>query len=197
MDTANPKVNAYLSRVKSWQAELTALRTIIAEVGPLTEEFKWGHPCYALDGSNICLIHGFKDYCAVLFMKGALLKDPKGILVRQTEHVQSARQIRYTSVAQVTKLKAALKAYVKEAIAVEKAGLTVARIKPEALVQPEEFQCQLSQNLALKQAFEALTPGRQRAYYLYFSSAKQSKTRQQRVIKSIPRILDGKGIDDR
>ena len=197
MDAANPKVDVYLNRAKSWRAELTALRAIITEVKSLTEEFKWGHPCYTLDGSNVCLIHGFKNYCAVLFVKGALLKDPKAILVRQTENVQSARQIRYASVAQVTKLKTTLKAYLKEAVEAEKAGLKVDKIKPEELPQPEEFQSQLSLNPALKKAFEALTPGRQRAYYLHFSGAKQSKTRQERVVRSIPRILDGKGIDDR
>ena len=172
-----------------------ALRTIILETG-LDEDLKWGHPCYALNGTNVVLMHGFKDYCALLFFKGALLKDPKKILVQQTENVQAARQIRFTSVEKIIKMRATLKAYIKEAIEVEKKGLKVVLKKTKEFSMPEEFQSKLNANAALNKAFYALTPGRQRAYLLYFSSAKQTATREARIKKYAPQILKGKGLDD-
>lgn len=191
----NPKVDAFLSRAKTWQEELVKLRNIALECG-LAEELKWGTPCYTLDSRNIVLIHAFKGYCAFLFFKGALLKDPKRILIQQTENVQSARQIRFTSVSEIVKLKAVLKTYIHEAIAVEKAGLKVSFKKTTEFSMPEEFRSKLEGIGSLKKAFTALTPGRQRAYLLYFSSAKQSKTREARIEKCIPQILKGKGLDD-
>lgn len=194
MQKINPKVDDYLAKAKSWQTEFKALRAIILDSG-LTEELKWGQPCYSLQNANIVLIHGFKEYCALLFFKGALLKDPNGILVQQTKNVQAARQIRFTHIREVVEMEPILKAYMQEAIEVEKAGLKVEFNKtPEPI--PEEFQFQLDKAPALKAAFDALTPGRQRAYILYFSAAKQSKTRETRVAKSIPQILDGKGLND-
>ena len=192
---SNPKVDAFLSRAKKWQEELVKLRIIALECG-LTEELKWGTPCYTLDGSNIVLIHAFKEYCAYLFFKGALLKDPKKILIQQTENVQSARQIRFKSVSEIVKLKTSLKAYIQAAIAVEKAGLKVNFKKTTEFSMPEEFRSRLEGIGSLKTAFAALTPGRQRAYLLYFSSAKQSKTREARIEKCIPQILKGKGLND-
>ena len=189
----NPKVDAYLAREKTWREEFTALRAIMRDFD-LSEEFKWGHPCYALDKTNIVLMHGFKEYCALLFFKGALMKDPSGILIQQTENVQAARQIRFTSADEIKRMANMLKSYVQEAIDVEKAGLKV-EFKKEFEI-PEEFQSELDQRPDLKKAFEALTPGRQRAYILHFSGAKQAKTRQARIEKYIPQILDGKGIDD-
>lgn len=189
----NPKVDAYLAREKTWREEFTALRAIMRDFD-LSEEFKWGHPCYALDKTNIVLMHGFKEYCALLFFKGALMKDPSGILIQQTENVQAARQIRFTSADEIKRMANMLKSYVQEAIEVEKAGLKV-EFKKEFEI-PEEFQSELDQRSDLKKAFDALTPGRQRAYILYFSGAKQAKTRQARVEKYIPQILEGKGIDD-
>lgn len=171
------------------------MREIILDTG-LTEELKWGCPCYSYEGSNIVLIHGFKEYCAVLFMKGALLNDPKGILIQQTENVQSARQARFRGVKEITRLKPSLKAYIYEAIEVEKAGLKVKLKKTKEYPIPEEFQKKLTKSAALRKAFEALTPGRQRGYLLYFSAAKQPKTRDSRVEKCIPLILDGKGLED-
>ncbi|MEO8376760.1 MAG: YdeI/OmpD-associated family protein, partial [Candidatus Sumerlaeota bacterium] len=162
----------------------------------LTEELKWGVPCYTLENTNIVLIHAFKDYYAFLFFKGALLKDPKNILIQQTKNVQAARQIRFTSVAEVVKLKSALKAYIQDAIGVEKSGLKVELKKTAEFEMPEEFRMRLDKSPALKKAFGALTPGRQRAYLLHFSSAKQSKTREARVEKCAPQILKGKGLDD-
>jgi uncharacterized protein YdeI (YjbR/CyaY-like superfamily) len=162
----------------------------------LTEELKWGKPCYTIDGGNVLLIHGFKEYCAILFHKGALLKDPKGILVQQTENVQAARQIRFTDVKEIIKLNTVLKSYIRDAIEVEKAGLKVDFKKSTEFVVAEEFQSELDGDSALKAAFEALTPGRQKGYLLYFSGAKQSKTRVARVEKCVPRILDGLGLDD-
>jgi uncharacterized protein YdeI (YjbR/CyaY-like superfamily) len=162
----------------------------------LNEELKWGKPCYTYQNSNIVLIHGFKEYCALLFMKGALLKDAKGILVQQTENVQAARQIRFTSVGEIIELKPILKAYIKEAIEVEKAGLEVDYKKTSEFAVPEEFQNRLDESPALKTAFDALTPGRQRGYILYFSAAKQSKTREARVEKCLQQILNGKGLND-
>ncbi|HVU39123.1 MAG TPA: YdeI family protein [Opitutales bacterium] len=191
----NPKVDAYIGRAKNWVGEFTRLRALILDCG-LTEELKWGHPCYTHDGANVVLMHGFKEYCALLFFKGVLLKDPQGILIRQTEHVQVPRQVRFASVAEMVKLEKTLKAYIREAIAVEKAGLTV-KLKTTADFKiPEEFQARLDRNPALKKAFAALTPGRQRGYLFYFSQAKQSETRAARVEKHTRRILAGKGLDD-
>jgi len=189
----NPKVDAYLERETTWQAEFTALRTIIRDFG-LSEDFKWGHPCYALDKTNIVLMHGFKEYCALLFFKGALMKDPSGILIQQTENVQAARQIRFTSAEEIKRMANSLKSYIQEAIEVEKAGLKV-EFKKEFEI-PAELQGKLDERPDLKKAFEALTPGRQRAYILHVSGAKQAKTREARIEKCIPQILDGKGLDD-
>ena len=191
----NPKVDFYFNKAKRWQEEIKKLRVIVLEC-QLTEELKWGVPCYAFQKSNIVLIHGFKEYCAILFMKGALLKDPNGILVQQTENVQAARQIRFTNVREIVGMKSILKAYIKVAIEVEKAGLDVDYKKTSEFAIPEEFQNRLDESPALKTAFEALTPGRQRGYLLYFSSAKQSKTREERIEKYMQQILDGKGLED-
>ena len=171
------------------------LRRIILDCG-LTEDVKWGQPCYTFQDSNVVLMHGFKEYCALLFFKGALLKDPKGILVQQTKNVQSARQIRFTNVQDVVKLKATLKAYIKEAIEIEEAGLKVSFRKTSEFAMPDEFRIKLDELPSLKKAFNALTPGRQRAYLLYFSSPKQSRTRESRIEKSMPQILNGKGLND-
>ncbi|MBX3208030.1 MAG: YdeI/OmpD-associated family protein [Labilithrix sp.] len=191
----NPKVDAFLKQQGNWRAELTQLREILLGTG-LTEELKWGHPCYALDGKNVVLIHGFKEYCAILFHKGALLEDAKGVLIQQTRNVQSARQIRFTSVQEVNKLKSTVKAYVREAIAIEHAGLKVQFKKTEDFERPEELESKLAANAKLRAAFSALTPGRQRAYIFHFSQAKLPKTRAARVAKHIPRILKGLGLDD-
>jgi len=191
----NPKVDAFLAKEKKWQEEFKKLRQIILDC-QLTEELKWGQPCYALEGTNIVLMHGFKEYCALLFMKGALLKDAKGVLIQQTENVQSARQIRFTNVQEINKMEKTLKSYIHEAIEVEKAGLKVELKKTTDFKVPEEFQSKLDKLPALKTAFDALTPGRQRAYLFYFSQPKQSKTRESRVEKYIPKILDGMGFDD-
>ena len=195
MNNRNPKVDWFFSKAKKWQEEYDRLRMIVLDCG-LTEELKWGCPCYTFENSNIVLIHGFKEYCAFLFFKGALLKDAKGILVQQTENVQAARQIRFTHVEEITDMEAILKAYIKEAIKVEKAGVKVPLKKVSEFKMPEEFQNVLDGTPALKKAFHALTPGRQRGYLLYFSSAKQSKTRESRIEKSLPKILKGKGLDD-
>ena len=195
MNAMNPQVDVFLSKAESWREEYAALRGIVLGCG-LTEEFKWMHPCYSLDKNNVVLIHGFKQYCALLFVKGALLKDPQGILIQQTENVQAARQIRFTSVREIVKLKATLKAYIKEAMEVEKAGLEVTYKKTSEFAIPEEFQKQLRENQALKTAFEALTPGRQRGYLLHFSAPKQSKTREARIEKCLPLIFDGMGLND-
>lgn len=195
MKKTNPKVDAFLRNVQQWLAELTELRAIALD-SELTEELKWGQPCYALQKKNVVLIHAFKEYCALLFFKGALLKDPQGLLVQQTENVQSARQIRFTSLKQIVKLKSALKAYIEQATEVERAGLKVEMKKTNDFPVAEEFQVKLDKSAPLKKAFEALTPGRQRAYLLYFSSAKQAKTREARVAKCIPKIRKGKGMDD-
>jgi len=191
----NPKVDFYFKKAVKWQEEIELLRTIVLDCH-LTEELKWGCPCYMFEKSNIVLIHVFKEYCALLFFKGALLKDPKGILIQQTENVQSGRQVRFTNVKEITKLKATLKAYIYEAVKVEEAGLKVELKKTEEYKVPEEFQNKLDKSAALNKAFKALTPGRQRAYIFYFSSAKQSKTREARVEKYIPQIMAGKGLDD-
>jgi len=195
MNKTNPKVDAFLSKQKNWKDELEKLRTIILG-SELTEELKWGTPCYTFQNRNVVLMHGFKEYCALLFFKGALLKDPDGILIRQTQNVQSARQIRFTSVREIVKLKTTLKAYLKEAVEVEKAGLKVNFKDTSEFTVPEEFQKRLDKSATLKKAFRALTPGRQRAYLLYFSTPKQSKTRESRIEKSTPQILAGKGLDD-
>jgi uncharacterized protein YdeI (YjbR/CyaY-like superfamily) len=191
----NRKVDARIRGDKKWRAELTKLRAIILGCD-LTEDLKWGQPCYSLDGKNVILMHGFKEYCAVLFMKGALLKDPKGVLIQQTEHVQAGRQIRFTSVKDVLKLEKTLKAYIREAIEVERAGLKVKLKRTEDHEMPVELESQLEKNAELREAFAALTPGRQRGYLYYISQAKLPKTREARVEKSIPRILDGMGMDD-
>jgi uncharacterized protein YdeI (YjbR/CyaY-like superfamily) len=191
----NPKVDGFLSREKKWQEEFEKLRMIILDCH-LTEELKWGQPCYTLDGKNIVLMHGFKEYCAILFVKGALLKDAKGILIQQTENVQSARQIRFTNVQEINRLEKTLKAYIQEAIKVEEAGLKVELKKTADYAIPEELQVRLDEHPGLRSAFYALTPGRQRAYIFYFSQPKQSKTRESRVDKFIPKILDGMGLDD-
>jgi uncharacterized protein YdeI (YjbR/CyaY-like superfamily) len=191
----NPQVDWYFTKAKQWKEESERLRAIILDCG-LDEELRWGKPCYAFEGSNVVLIHGFKDYCAILFVKGALLKDPKGMLVQQTENVQAARQIRFMNLREVIQRESAIKAYVKEAIAVEQAGLEVPLKKTSEFKMVEEFQRKLDENGALKKAFSALTPGRQRGYLLYFSGAKQSKTREARVEKCTPQILKGKGLED-
>ena len=196
MSTTNPKVDVFIGKAKKWQEEFETLRTIILDC-QLTEDFKWGKPCYTFEESSIVLIHGFKEYCAMLFFKGVLLKDVMNILVSQTENTQATRQIRFTDVDEIVEMETILKAYISEAIEVEKAGLKVAYKKTLEFTIPEEFQKQLDENPALKTAFKSLTPGRQRAYILYFSGAKQSKTRESRVEKYIQKILDGEGLNDR
>ena len=191
----NPKVDWYFYKAEKWQVEIRKLRKIVLDCH-LTEELKWGCPCYTFEKSNIVLIHVFKEYCALLFFKGALLKDPKSILVQQTENVQAARQIRFTGIQEIVEMESDLKGYIYEAVQVEEAGLKVPLKKTKEYTIPEEFQKKLDEIPALKTAFEALTPGRQRGYLLYFSSAKQSKTRQDRVEKYMQQILDGKGLED-
>ena len=195
MNKTNPKVDWFFDKAGKWQEEYARLRTIILECG-LAEELKWGCPCYTFQKRNIVLIHGFKDYCAVLFFKGALLRDTAGILIQQTKNVQSARQIRFTSSREIAKLKPTLKAYIHEATEVEKAGLKVNLKKTSDFKIPEEFQNKLDEHPALKKAFNALTPGRQRAYIFHFSQPKQSKTREARVEKYVPHILTGRGLND-
>ena len=195
MNKMNPKVDRFLINAKKWQQEFKTLRLIILDCG-LTEELKWGVPCYTFNKKNIVLIHGFKEYCAILFVKGALLKDHKNILIQQTENVQAARQIRFTNVQEIMDLESILKAYIHEAIEVEKAGLMVDYKKTADYNIPEEFQSKLDDLPALKTAFDALTPGRQRAYIYYFSQPIQSKTREARVEKYMPQILNGKGLND-
>ena len=191
----NPKVDFYFTKATKWQQELEQLRIIVLD-SQLTEELKWGVPTYTLQKNNIVLIHDFKEYCALLFVKGALLKDPNGILIQQTENVQSARQIRFTDVQEIVKMEPILKAYIQEAIEVEKAGLKVIFKKATEFTMADEFQKKLDTLPALKTAFEALTPGRQRGYLLHFSAPKQSATRESRVEKSIQQILNGKGLND-
>jgi uncharacterized protein YdeI (YjbR/CyaY-like superfamily) len=195
MNKMNPKVDGYLRKAKKWQEEMEKLRMIILDC-KLTEELKWGKPCYTFQESNIVLILGFKEYCVLLFCKGVLLKDTNGILVRAGENTQAARQIRFTNLREIVKMEPILKVYIHEAMEVEKAGLEVIYKKSTELIFPEEFQKKLDENPALKTAFNALTPGRQRAYNLYFSAAKQSKTRESRVEKWLRHILNGKGLDD-
>jgi uncharacterized protein YdeI (YjbR/CyaY-like superfamily) len=191
----NPKVDFYFSKAQQWQQDLEQLRMIILDCG-LTEELKWGVPCYTFQKRNIVLIHVFKEYCAMLFFKGALLNNADGILIQQTENVQAARQVRFTSVAQIIEIAVTLKAYIYEAIEVEKSGLKVELKKTSEFAIADEFQNKLDQMPALKTAFDTLTPGRQRAYMLHFSAPKQAKTRQERVEKWIPQILNGKGLND-
>lgn len=191
----NPKTDFFFDKDTQWQKEYGKLRKIILDCG-LTEELKWGCPCYQFEGRNIVLIHGFKEYCALLFFKGALLNDPDGILIQQTENVQSARQIRLTSLRQIVKMERTLKTYIYEAIEVERAGLRVKLKKTKEFSVPEEFQIRLDKSATLRKAFEALTPGRQRGYLLYFAAAKQAKTRESRVEKYRQHILDGKGLED-
>lgn len=192
----NPKVDFYFSKNKKWQKEIENLRRIVLDC-QLTEELKWGVPCYTFQNNNIVLIHVFKEYCALLFHKGVLLKDPIGILVQQTENVQSARQIRFTNTEEIDEMAHILKAYIQKAIEVEKAGLKVEFKKTAEFDLPEEFQTILAENPAIKTAFDALTPGRQRGYLLHFAQPKQSKTRTARVEKCIPQILAGRGLNDR
>lgn len=191
----NPKVDFFFDKASKWQKEYEQLRAIILDCG-LTEELKWGCPCYTFEERNIVLIHGFKEYCALLFFKGALLNDADNILIQQTKNVQSARQVRFINIQQIIKLKPVLKTYVYEAIEVEKAGLKVKLKKTAEFTVPEEFQNKLDKSPALKKAFEALTPGRQRAYIFHFSQPKQSKTRAARVEKYMQHILKGKGLND-
>ena len=191
----NPKVDEFLTKAKKWKEEYETLRKIVLDC-ELTEDYKWMNPCYTFEKKNIVLIHGFKEYCALLFPKGSLLQDSHGILIQQTENVQGARQIRFTNVQEIVEKEAILKAYIYEAIEVEKAGLKVKAKKPEELIIPEELQHKFDEIPALKDAFTTLTPGRQRAYILHFSAAKQSKTRESRVEKCIPNILNGKGLND-
>jgi uncharacterized protein YdeI (YjbR/CyaY-like superfamily) len=195
MNTTNPKVDWFFNKAGKWKEEYEKLRMICLDCG-LTEELKWGCPCYSLNNQNIVLIHGFKEYCALLFFKGALLNDPNGILIQQTKDVQSARQVRFTNILEIVEMEPLVKAYIYEAIEVEKAGLKVPLKTTAEFTVPAEFQGKLDRIPALKTAFEALTPGRQRGYLFYFSQPKQSKTREARVEKYIPQILDGKGLDD-
>jgi len=196
MSGMNPKVDFYFSEAEKWRDELAKLRTIVLD-SPLTEELKWGVPCYTFQKSNIVLIHVFKEYCALLFVKGALLKDTYGVLIQQTENVQAARQVRFTNIQEIVELEPTLKAYINEAIQVEVSGLKVNYKKAEEFSIPDEFLSKLEDNPDLETAFYALTPGRQRAYLLYFSAPKQSKTREARVEKFLLQILSGKGLNDR
>jgi uncharacterized protein YdeI (YjbR/CyaY-like superfamily) len=195
MNNMNPKVDWFFAKDTKWQKEYEKLRMIILDCG-LIEELKWGCPCYTFQNTNIVLIHGFKDYSALLFFKGALLNDPNGILIQQTKNVQSARQIRFNNVREIVKMEKILKAYVYEAIEVERVGLKVKLKKTSEYEIPEEFEKKLNKSAALKTAFYALTPGRQRAYLFYFSQPKQSKTRESRIEKFTKQILKGKGLDD-
>jgi len=191
----NPKVEFFFDKAKQWQKEFEKLRGIALET-ELIEDLKWGCPCYTYEGKNIFLIHGFKEYCALLFFKGALMKDPENILIQQTENVQSARQIRFTDLQQIVDLEKVLRNYIFEAVEIEESGVKIEMKKTKEFEMPEEFQQKLDENPVLKEAFETLTQGRQRAYLLYFSSAKQSKTRKSRIEKYIPEILNGKGLND-
>jgi uncharacterized protein YdeI (YjbR/CyaY-like superfamily) len=195
MNGMNPKVDFFFSKAKTWQEEFEKLRMIILDCG-LIEELKWGVPCYTFQKSNIVLIHGFKEYCAILFVKGALLHDVHGLLIQQTENVQAARQIRFTNVREIVEMEPILKAYIHEAIEVEKAGLKVNYKKATEFIIPEELINKLEEVPGLQDAFDELTPGRQRAYILYFSAPKQSKTRESRIEKCMQQILNGKGLND-
>jgi len=191
----NPKVDFYFNKEKKWQEELAQLRRIVLDCG-LAEELKWGVPCYTLDAKNIVLIHVFKEYCALLFFKGALLQDADHILIQQTENTHTTRQVRFTNVQAITESEPVLESYIREAIEVEKSGLKMDLNKNNALEFPEEFQLKLDESPALKTAFESLTPGRQRAYYLHFSAPKLAKTRTSRVEKCLQQIMHGKGLND-
>ncbi len=191
----NPKTDFFFNKDSPWQEEYALLRRIVLDCN-LSEELKWGHPCYTYKGSNLVLIHGFKEYCALLFHKGVLLKDSEGILIQQTENVQSARQLRFSSAREIAELEATIKAYIYEAIEVEKAGIQVEMKETKDFDMPGEFREKLDEMPKLKEAFEGLSPGRQRGYLLYFGQAKQSKTRRARVEKYTPHILDGKGLND-
>lgn len=195
MRKLNQKVDDFLRETGKWQVEMEKLREIILDCD-LEEEFKWYQPCYTLNGRNVVLIHGFKEYCAILFFNGSLMKDPDGILIQQTENVQAARQIRFTNLQQIVRAEATLKNYVHEAMEVEKSGRKVEHKKTADYPVAEEFRVRLERNPALRTAFESLTPGRQRAYLFYFSSAKQSSTRELRIEKYVQNILDGKGLND-
>jgi len=201
MNQKNPKVDGYFRRETAWRKELEKLRTILLKT-PLTEELKWGKPCYTYPStaggqdSNVVIIQGFKEYCALLFCKGALLKDAKGILIQQTENMQAARQLRFTEVREITKIEPVIKAYVKEAIEAEKAGLEVKYKETSDFKVPDELRNRFNEDRSFKKAFDALTPGRQRGYLLHFSAAKQSKTRESRIEKWIQQILSGKGLQD-
>ncbi|AYV57633.1 YdeI/OmpD-associated family protein [Leptospira kmetyi] len=195
MAQKNPKVDKYVEKDKNWQKELVQMREIALGC-KLEENLKWGCPCYTFEENNVVLIHVFKEYCAYLFFKGALMKDPQGILVQQTKNVQSARQIRFTDVKEIKKMKSVLKSYIQEAIEIEKSGQKVAFKKTDQFKIPEEFQNKLDEIPELKTAFEALTPGRQRAYLLHFAAPKQSKTRESRIEKSMQQIFKGKGLND-
>jgi len=192
----NPNVDFFFQKADKWQTAFETLRTFLLDC-QLTEELKWGKPCYTVQGSNVVLIHGFKEYCALLFHKGALLQDPNNLLIQQTANVQAARQLRFTNLQEIVEREATIKAYIDEAIAVEKAGLEVNFKETTEFTVPEELVNKFDEDPDLRAAFEALTPGRQRGYLLYFSGAKQSKTRTARVEKSIQKILDGKGYNDR
>ena len=189
------QVDSFLAKAKKWKEEMTLLRSIVLSCG-LEEDYKWKHPCYTLNGNNVVLIHGFKEYCALLFFKGVLLKDTKGILIQQTAHVQDRRQLRFTNTQEITKQKKVIQAYIKEAMEVELSGLKVTFKKTADFDMPEEFEQALSSSKKLRTAFDKLTPGRQRAYLLHFAGAKQSATRTARIEKYIPQILDGKGLHD-
>jgi uncharacterized protein YdeI (YjbR/CyaY-like superfamily) len=195
MEPPNPKVDWFFNKATPWQEEYKALRALVLSCG-LVEELKWGHPCYTHEGNNVVLIHGFKEYCALLFHKGALLKDAKKMLIQQTENVQSARQIRFTHLDEITDKENVLKVYIKEAIKVEASGKKVEFKKVSEFKMPIEFKRELDASPSLKKAFESLTPGRQRGYLLYFSTAKQVNTREARIEKFIPHIMTGKGLDD-
>ncbi len=192
----NPKVDQFLDKATKWKKEMALLREIVLESNGLVEDYKWMHPCYTLLGKNVVLIHEFKEYCALLFHKGVLLKDPEGILIQQTENVQSARQLRFTNIEEIRELESVIVAYIHEAIAIEASGAKVVLKETTDYAIPEEFQKRLDEDPILKNAFAALTPGRQRGYLFYFSQAKQSKTREARIEKYLPNIYRGKGIDD-
>jgi uncharacterized protein YdeI (YjbR/CyaY-like superfamily) len=190
----NPNVDAFIANAKNWQPELKLLRAILLD-SQLTEDFKWSQPCYTLDGKNVIVLGPMKDSCAFAFFKGALLKDPHGVLTRPGQHSQSARWIKFTSTREIAEMKSVLKSYIREAIQIEKSGLKVKLKKTSDLKLPEEFQLMLDEFPDVKKAFEALTPGRQRAYIYHFSAPKQSKTREARIRKFMPHILKGKGLD--
>lgn len=196
MTRYNPKVDAFMEKTEQWRPEFEVLRNLALDSG-LTEELKWGQPCYTLEGGNVFLIHGFKEYCAILFMKGALMQDNDGLLIQQTQKVQAARQLRFKDLSEIEQKSSQIAAYMQDAIEIERAGLTV-ELKPvEEFAVPIELQTRFDGDEAFREAFEALTPGRRRAYLLHFTEPKQSKTREARIEKHLPRILDGKGLTDR